>query len=369
MTGEAAQNTLWRQARALTWGALGIGLLLGLFSSAAEESWTPAVVFTLGTLAYAPVFLLLFRFVLPSVEATSTAGTIAAQAALSVVAMAVTSFVVINVVLIVQYGVWMFSQNASGEFVARDAWTAALLPILPTAGLAVTLYNQTWIPMRDLEIRARRADELAATAQLEALRAQINPHFLFNSLNSIAQLISTDPVRAEECVERLSEIFRYLLSSADRAFVTLADELDITDGYLDIERARFGDQLDVEVDVEPRARGWIVPTLIVQPLVENAVRHGLSRKIGGGRISIRARVENRELVVDIADTGVGMATNGTPDAASNGVGLRNVRERLTHLYGASYRPSISSRAGEGTHVRLRVPARPLEAGSRPGAED
>lgn len=350
-------GSLWQQARVILSGALAMGVLLGLFTGASSDTWAPSIQFTLGATAYGPAYLILFRWILPHVRSPSRWRTLLGQSVVAVVAMTITAFLVINGILLLQYGVWMLTTNAEGEFVARGSWPYFYFPILPAAALALVLYNQTWAPMRALELRAQRADELAATAQLQALRAQIDPHFLFNSLNSISQLITTDPVRAEECVQRLSEIFRYLLSSKDRTFVSLADELDIADGYLDIERARFGEQLRVEFEIDERARAWIVPTLIVQPLVENAVRHGISKKVGGGTVSVRARVDDDELVLDVEDTGVGMNRNGRP--AGTGVGLRNVSDRLTHLYGGSYLPRISSRPGEGTHVTLRVPREAL----------
>lgn len=339
--------------------SITIGLVLGLFASLGSgNGGTPAIRFTLGAAAYGAVFLLLNAFVLPYVRATSRARVLVLQALVSIVAMALASFVLVNTTLLLEFGVWMLSTGADGEYVARLSWAYFALPILPLGGLAVVLFNQAWLPMRALEARAQRADELAASAELQALRAQIDPHFLFNSLNSIAHLITTDPARAEECVQRLAEIFRYLLSSKDRSFVTLADELEIADGYLDIERARFGKQLEVSFDVDERARSWIVPTLIVQPLVENAVRHGISKKVGGGTVEVHAHIEGNELVVDVHDTGAGMES-GTSGPRGTGVGLRNVTDRLTHLYGGGYLPHINSTPGEGTRVRLRVPDRAL----------
>lgn len=361
MTRPADTATLWRQTRVILWSALGTGMLLGFFAGATEDNWEPAVQFVLGSLMYGPGYIILFRWLLPRVRSPSRWRTLVGQTLVSILTMTTVSFLVVNVILLAQYGVWLFAQNAEGAYVARGAWTYFAFPILPTAGLGVALYNQAWMPMRALELRAQRADELAASAQLQALRAQIDPHFLFNSLNSIAHLITTDPVRAEECVQRLSEIFRYLLSSKDRTFVTLSDELEIADSYLDIERARFGDQLEVELQIDEQARRWIVPTLIVQPLVENAVRHGISKKVGGGKVSVRARIDGDQLLIDIDDTGVGMATNGRPAGGSTGVGLRNVRDRLAHLYGDAFVPQISSQPGEGTHVRLRVPREALAA--------
>lgn len=357
-----AAHTPVPQPRAPTffWGAAVVGLLLGSTAGVAEGSWTTAFEFFVGAMAFAPVYQALFRWVLPNLQTESRALTIALQLVVSILSMTVTSFVVINSILLVEYRVWIFTRDAQGEFVALGAWLYVVLPIVPSALFAVTIFHQTLVPIRALEARAQRADELATLAQFQALRAQIDPHFLFNSLNSIAQLISTDPERAEACIQRLAEIFRYLLTSKDRTFVTLGDELEITDGYLDIERARFGDQLRVDFDVPDRARSWIVPTLILQPLVENAVRHGISKKVGGGEVRIRARIDDAELVLDVEDSGVGI--DATPDETtrSNGVGLRNVAERLAHLYGAGYAPEVSSRLGQGTHITLRVPRKPFE---------
>ncbi|MDG2307138.1 MAG: histidine kinase [Candidatus Binatia bacterium] len=356
------RSVLWRQVRLMLWSSIATGMLLGLIAGVSQDNWSLSLEITLGAVAYAPAYILLFRFVLPRIRTPSRWRTLIGQTIAAILGMTCTSFLVVNAVLLARFGIWMLSQDASGRHVAEGAWPYFALPILPTAALAVSMFDQAWQPMRALEARAEKADELAASAQLQALHAQINPHFLFNSLNSIAHLITVDPVRAEECVQRLAEIFRYLLQSKDRTFVPLADELEIADGYLDIERARFGDQLRVEFDIAQDAQRWIVPTLIVQPLVENAVRHGISNKVGGGDIFVRARVEGRELVLNIQDSGVGMVTDGHRPTGATGVGLRNVSDRLTHLYGGSYLPEIRSNPGEGTHITLRVPDRALDAG-------
>ena len=132
--------------------------------------------------------------------------------------------------------------------------------------------------------------------------------------------------------------------------------MDITDGYLDIERARFGDLLDVRFEVASNAHNWTVPTLILQPLVENAVRHGLEEKQGGISIVIDARVEGSELWLSVRDTGPGMPLRETASKNGAGLGLRNVTERLTHLFGDQYAPRISSQPDQGTTILLRVPA-------------
>jgi signal transduction histidine kinase len=235
----------------------------------------------------------------------------------------------------------------------------AMLPVVPSAVLSIIAYHQVWRQVRSLERRQQELTELAATAQLAALRAQINPHFLFNSLNSIAQLIRTDPDKAEGCVERLAEIFRYV-TRTDQELVPLAEELQIAQAYLEIERARV-DGLRIETDVDPRTLPKLIPHLIIQPLVENAVKHGTSRKLGTGTVSIRTRLEGDQLRLTVDDDGVGMTAPALQAVYSRGVGLKNLRDRLTHLYGPDHVPEITSIPGTGTTVRLRLPMERVEA--------
>jgi sensor histidine kinase YesM len=229
----------------------------------------------------------------------------------------------------------------------------ALVPVVPTALIIIIGFNQHWWRFFQMRGRQEELRELAVSAQLAALRAQINPHFLFNSLNSIAQLIGSDPVKAEACVERLGEIYRYLLQSAHADFVPLSEELSVAESYLEIERARFGDALMVEERIDVRARELLLPSLILQPLVENAVKHGISPKVGGGRVTIEADVYDGDLRLAVRDTGVGVRDERS--IFEGGVGLRNVRDRLLRLYGADYAPQVVSRPGDGTTVTLRIP--------------
>jgi two-component system LytT family sensor kinase len=229
------------------------------------------------------------------------------------------------------------------------------MPILPVGAMALVGYHLVYRQVHALQTRARELTELAATAQLVALRAQMNPHFLFNSLNSIAQLIHVDPDKAEACVERLAEIFRYILHRSEQEFVPLAEELQMTRAYLDIERARFDERLRVETRVAPESLRKLIPNLILQPLVENAVKHGLSRKIGIGTVSIDAEVNGTLLTLTVGDDGLGMPERVLDEVYERGVGLRNLRERLERLYGPDHLPVIESIPGRGTVVRLRLP--------------
>jgi two-component system, LytTR family, sensor kinase len=195
-------------------------------------------------------------------------------------------------------------------------------------------------------------------AELRALRAQINPHFLFNSLNSIANLIVTDPARAEIMTLRLAKVFRHVLAHTSRPLAPIQDEMDFLRSYLEIEEARFGSRLRVEIDVAPEVALDPVPSLILQPVVENALKHGLAPKTGPGRIWISAKRQGDQICLAVEDDGVGpdSAAPRNGDAAQTaGVGLKNIRQRLATLYHERAQVSFEARCPEGTRVTLLVP--------------
>jgi two-component system LytT family sensor kinase len=196
-------------------------------------------------------------------------------------------------------------------------------------------------------------------ARMEALQSQINPHFLFNTLNSVSSLVRQDPDTARELIVKLANILRRLLRKTD-AFVPLRDEVDFIDDYLDIEVVRFGqDKLQVIKELDPASLEVLVPGMMLQPLVENSLKHGLAPKIGGGSIHIRSRLEGPNLVIEVEDDGVGMGAANllepTTGVGGTGIGMANVIERLKVLYGHTAAMRIDSRAGQGTLVRLQVP--------------
>ncbi len=205
-----------------------------------------------------------------------------------------------------------------------------------------------------------------AEAQLVALRAQINPHFLFNALNTIAALINEHPEKAEAVVEHLAAIFRHTLNTGSRSFVSLAEELQLVQHYLEIEQARFGDKLSVAIELPAELDTFPVPAFAVQTLAENAVKHGLEKLRTGGAIQIRARRLDDGLVeILVADTGVGIPwlweQNGQPAEGPMpffGLGLRNVLARLEQLYGRRDLLRFESAPGQGTRVRLLLPSVP-----------
>jgi len=208
--------------------------------------------------------------------------------------------------------------------------------------------------LRRKDLMEEQLKTLATQAELKALKAQINPHFLFNSLNTVASLINTNPSRAEEAVEKLSDIFRYTLSSSNREFVTLQDELDLLDSYFDVEKARFGDRLEVVKTVLPEVMGTHIPSLILQPLVENCVKHGTSSD-GKARIEIRCYLDGPDTKIEVGDRGRGAPEEIKKGNYTRGTGLKNVNERLLNLYGPGYGLKLMDNNPGGTIAVVAIP--------------
>jgi len=217
------------------------------------------------------------------------------------------------------------------------------------------------------EIREQEMRKLAAEAELRALRAQVNPHFLFNALTTIGYLIQTAPERALGTLMRLSGLLRGVLRSGEE-FVTIGEELDLLEAYLDIERARFEDRLRVHIDVPWDLRRIRIPALVIQPLVENAIKHGISECLSGGEVRISARLQQTApgvppatVAILVTDTGVGITETALANRGRRGLGLSNVEQRLRH-YGSTVTPlRIRSTPGSGTTVEIQIPLRPREA--------
>jgi two-component system, LytTR family, sensor kinase len=227
-----------------------------------------------------------------------------------------------------------------------------LLLLLATV-LSVALPIKIWNSAR-IEHRLAEQEQLLMTARVEALANQINPHFLFNTLTSISSLIRSQPETARVLIVKLSGLLRRLLRSQEH-FVTLREEIAAIDEYLDIERIRFGPSLTVEKVLDETSLDIIVPSMILQPLIENSIKHGLSRKVGEGRITIRATRQAGHVVIDIVDNGVGLPRTRMEVESESGIGLRNVNERLKVIYGANYQLRLHSTPGEGTAARIEIP--------------
>ncbi len=206
--------------------------------------------------------------------------------------------------------------------------------------------------LRDRELHAARLQAQLTTARLETLRAQLHPHFLFNTLHTISELIHLDPPAADTMVIRLARLLRVSLDFTAAAEVPLRRELEVLSTYFDLQQARMGDRLRVEIDADPLLLGALVPPMLLQPLVENALRHGLAPRAASGTVRVSARGGNGCLELCVEDDGVGLAP-----ALREGVGLTNTRTRLAELYGAHQRVVLESRVGGGTVVLVELPLR------------
>ncbi len=258
------------------------------------------------------------------------------------------------------------------EYAAPKGWLWVLYLPTPIALLAVfaTVVATIAIPIKiwnltRIEMKLEEQGRLLLEARLDALQSQINPHFLFNTLNSVSSLVRFDPDRARELIVKLSKILRRLLGKHDE-FVQLREEIEFVDDYLDIEVARFGrDKLRVYKHLDPETLDIVIPAILLQPLVENSIKHGLSPKVEGGSITLRSRLQNGKLVIQVEDDGVGMSAPPAIVAeqmgSGRGIGMMNVAERLHVLFGDESRMTVQSRDGQGTLVVLELPVLQLDS--------
>lgn len=234
------------------------------------------------------------------------------------------------------------------------------LAICACAPVVVGIPLKIWNAVR-IEGKLEEQGRLLLEARLDALQRQINPHFLFNTLNSIASLVRSRPELAREMIVKLANILRGLLHERD-AFVPLEEELAFTDDYLDIEVVRFGEKLKVVKEIDADTLDAVVPSMLLQPIIENSIKHGLEPRIGGGTVTLRSRLEGGQLVIEVEDDGVGTEPGGGIAAPvsglvreGSGIGMKNVRERMEVLYGEAAQVEMVSRPGRGTRVRLVMP--------------
>ncbi len=236
------------------------------------------------------------------------------------------------------------------------------LGICLAAPVVVGIPLKVWNQLR-IEDKLEEQTRLLLEAKLDALQRQINPHFLFNTLNSITSLVRSKPELAREMIVKLANILRILLKDRE-AFVPFSEELAFTDDYLDIEVVRFGAKLRVVKEIAPETLAVVVPSMLLQPLLENSIKHGLEPRIDGGTVTLRSRfTDDGRLLVEVEDDGVGMprgrgSVGGVVPAslaAGRGIGMRNVRERMQVLYGNAAEVEIESRPGRGTKIRLLMP--------------
>jgi two-component system LytT family sensor kinase len=266
---------------------------------------------------------------------------------------------------LVVLGYWMRFERFQGLeklFTEGARWGLSRLhvaAVLYAAGVALTQGLQSWQALRRRELQVARLEAQLAQATLQVLNAQIRPHFLFNTLHAIGQLWRSGRAdEAEALLDHLGALFQRVIASTSRSQVPLGEELQMVRDYLAIEQVRLGERLRTEIQVEEDALGCPVPPLLLQPIVENAVKHGVAASAGPGRVSLRGRRADGHLLLEVEDDGPGVGPAPSPGNGS-GLGLQNVRERLHGLYGQEARLETSSRGGRGgttVHIVIPVPA-------------
>ena len=215
-------------------------------------------------------------------------------------------------------------------------------------------YYQHYI---DSELRVARMERSSSEARLNALRMQLDPHFLFNALNTVSSQVERNPKLARTMIEHLGDLLRLSLDARDKQEIPLTEELAFLDHYVAIQKIRFAENLSIEIQIDPEVKYALIPSLIVQPLVENAIRHGISRRASGGTVTVTAQHRPGQLQIRVADDGVGLPTGWTPETSS-GMGLSVTRERILGLYpdgNSSF--SVRRRRGGGTEVDILLPLR------------
>jgi two-component system LytT family sensor kinase len=236
-----------------------------------------------------------------------------------------------------------------------------LAGVIATVSIPIKIWN-----LARIEMKLEEQERLLLETRLDALQSQINPHFLFNTLNSVSSLVRFDPDRARELIVKLSKILRRLLGKHDE-FVQLREEIEFVDNYLDIEVARFGrDKLRVYKHLNPDTLDVVIPSMLLQPLVENSIKHGLSPKVDGGSITLRSRLQDGKLMIQVEDDGVGMSAPPAVAAqagSGRGIGMINVAERLHVLFGDDGKMTVQSRDGHGTLVMVELPVLQSDEGA------
>ena len=262
------------------------------------------------------------------------------------------------VLLLAIVGLELIRQMVGARYDARlfhlsspSPWNTLLVYIatIVTVSTPIKIWNNARI-----EHRLQEQEKLLLAAKVEALKSQINPHFLFNTLTSVSSLIRSQPETARAVIQKLSGLLRKLMQSQEQ-FVTLREELSAVDEYLDIEVVRFGSRLVVQKSIAANTLDIVVPSLLLQPLVENCIKHGFARKVGPGTITIRSRLERGLAIIEVEDDGLGISEERLAHAMSKGIGLNNVHERLRVLYGALGRLALSGSPGKGACARVEIP--------------
>ncbi len=343
----------------LFWTGIGLSFASQFYISSAQAglgvTWKQAVSYSLGdwyvfALLSIPVARLARRFPFEAGRwRKSLLVHLACSAAFSLAYMVVRAWI----------GQWQSESGFADAFrpLLVKTWHFNLLVywVIVAVSQAAVYYRK----FREHELSALELEKRLAQAKLQALQMQLNPHFLFNSLHSVSALMHRDVELADRMLTQLGDLLRAALASSDTQEVPLRQELDFLRRYLEIEQTRFGDRLAVSLEIAPETLDARVPNLILQPLVENAIRHGIEPHAKPGRIELRARRQDGLLALEVCDSGAGLR-GGAP--AAEGVGLSNTRARLRELYGAAHHFELEDADDGGLRVRLSIPFR-RETGS------
>lgn len=336
------------------WTLLGLSFASQFYISSAKAglavTWSQAVSYALGdwyvfALLSIPVMRLASRF---RFEAGSDLRSLAVHALGSVV------FSLAYMVLRAWVGQWQSAASFAEAFKPLLVKTWHFNLLIYWVIVAVSQGFEYYRRYRERELRASELEKRLAQAKLQALQMQLNPHFLFNTLHSISSLMHKDVEAADRMVMRLGDLLRAALDSSDTQEVALRQELGFLERYLEIEKTRFGDRLMVKKHIPKDLLEAQVPNLILQPLMENAIKHGIEPWAKPGRIELRARREGDRLILEVGDNGAGLAED---DSWEEGVGLSNTRARLRELYGQAHRFELCRGPEGGLLVRLAIPFR------------
>jgi two-component system LytT family sensor kinase len=328
---------LWTLA-ALAWAAANAG-------AGSRAAWVSRSVIALGAWAVLIPFVIWVDRRLP-VEREALTPRFALHLPLSVA-------VTLTFCWLFELGLRAFGAELTDASVLAPAPSAWLVySTIVGSYLALDAHEQ----MRARTLRTAELERLLAQSRIETLRTQLNPHFLFNALNAISAHVEGAPRTARWMLEQLGDLLRLSLDHADEQEIPLQQELAFIDRYLKLQKIRFDNRLDVIVDVEPPALRALVPTFILQPLLENSIRHGIARRSTAGLIEIQAWHENGSLHLSVRDDGPGLPSNWDPERGL-GVGLKNTRERLRRLYGDAQSFEIAGIEGSGVRVDLTLPYR------------
>ncbi|MGB0035339.1 MAG: histidine kinase [Candidatus Acidiferrales bacterium] len=241
---------------------------------------------------------------------------------------------------------WLFSEHPAN--------VGYLLLIVLSSVMCVAMAIKIWNNTR-IEMNLEQNQQLLLKARMDALTSQINPHFLFNTLNTVSSLIRFDPDMARGVVLKLSNILRRLLRKHE-TFVPLREELEFIDNYLDIEVIRFGrDKLQIFKEIDNEMLDAFVPSMLLQPMIENSIKHGLAPRLEGGQIHLRMRRQDGRLFIEVEDNGLGISPERLAEVYGGGIGISNVHERLRLLYGDQFKMDIRSQEGQGTQIHIEIP--------------